>query len=408
MHNIIERIAERADFLAGLRRDIHAHPELGYEEIRTAGMVAKLLRDWGIEVTEGIAGTGVVGTLRSGKGRKSIGLTADMDALPIEEKNIFPHRSRIPGKMHGCGHDGHTAMLLGAAEYLSRTRCFDGTVHFIFRPAEEGGAGALRMIEEGLFSRFPCDAVFGMHNVPNLPEGAIGTRAGPITAGTTEVSVEIRGKGGHAARPHLAVDPVAIAAHVVTAAQLLVSRFSNPLAPVVLSITQIEGGSSPTIIPESVTMHGTIRTFSEASESALKDGLVSVVNHACAMFGATGKVHFNPGYPPSVCAREATALALDVGRSLLGDAAVFADIEPTMAGDDFSYLLSACPGAFLFIGNGNGHHRGTAEGMGPCLVHNPWFDFNDALLPVGAAYWAHLAETFLAAGNGVTTTVDPR
>lgn len=395
MHDVIKRMTERRDFLTSLRQDIHAHPELAFEEIRTSGIVAELLRGWGLDVTEGVGRTGVVGTLRSGTRTGSIGLTADMDALPMVEKNIFPYRSRSPGKMHGCGHDGHTVMLLGAAEYLAETREFDGTVHFIFRPAEEAGAGALRMIDEGLFSRFPCDAVFGMHNVPSLPEGSIGSRVGPITAGITGIQIHINGKGGHAARPHLAVDPITIAAQIISAAQLLVSRFSDPLEPVVLSITCIEGGNSSTIIPEVVTMGGTLRTFSVASGAAIKQGLTALVENICSAFGATGSVEFLEGYPPSICAREETSLALDVGRALLGGEAVFADIEPTMAGDDFSYMLQKCPGAFLFIGNGDGHHRGAAEGMGPCLVHNPWFDFNDALLPVGAAYWVRLAETFL-------------
>lgn len=395
MHKTLSALRSESGFLAKIRHDLHAHPELSYEEVRTSGIVAKLLREWGIEVTENIARTGVVGTLRSGGGKRSIGITADMDALPMEEKNVFEHRSRIPGKMHGCGHDGHTVMLLGAAQHLARTRNFDGTVHFIFRPAEERGAGALKMIEEGVFSRFPCDAVFGMHNVPNLPEGAIGTRAGAITAGTTQIRIEVIGKGGHAARPHLAIDPIAISAQIISAAQLLVSRFSDPTEPVILSITQILGGVSSTVIPESVSMSGTLRTFSTVSAESVKRGLSSVVDGICAVFGARGEVRFEDGYPPSICSSAEAALAVDVGRALLGDEAAFDDIEPTMAGDDFSYMLQACPGAFVFIGNGDGHHRGSADGMGPCLVHNPWFDFNDALLPVGASYWVALVERFL-------------
>jgi hippurate hydrolase len=394
MHKTLDALRRESEFLARIRRDIHAHPELAYEEFRTAEIVADLLRQWDIEVTENIAGTGVVGTLLCGSGQRSIGLTADMDALPMSEKNVFAHRSRMPGKMHGCGHDGHTVMLLGAAQHLARSRHFDGTVHFIFRPAEENNAGALQMIEEGVFARFPCDAIFGMHNVPNLPESAIGTRAGAITAGTTQIAIKVTGKGGHSARPHLAIDPIAISAQIISAAQLLVSRFNDPMKPVVLSITQIHGGISSSVIPESVSMTGTLRTFSTVLAEAIKNDLVSIVNNICAMFGAHGEVRYEDGYPPSVCSAAEVAIALEAGRELLGDEAVFDDIEPTMAGDDFSYMLQVCPGAFVFIGNGDGHHRGDAEGMGPCLVHNPWFDFNDALLPVGASYWLTLVERF--------------
>lgn len=258
MHPLLNALHDEAAWLTQIRQDIHAHPELGYEEFRTADIVAQTLRASGIEVATSIAGTGVVGTLRAGSGSRAIGLTADMDALPMDERNVFAHRSRYRGKMHGCGHDGHTVMLLGAARHLARARNFDGVVHFIFRPAEEGGAGALKMLDEDLFGRFPCDAIFGMHNVANLPEGALGTRAGAITAGTTTIEIGVTGKGAHAARPHLAVDPVAIAAQIVTATAALPAQLGSPGEPVVLAITQIAGGTSPTIIPESVTMRGTL------------------------------------------------------------------------------------------------------------------------------------------------------
>ncbi|MGU7779317.1 M20 aminoacylase family protein [Burkholderia sp. PU8-34] len=396
MHPLLKTLQEDAASLTVIRRDIHAHPELGYEEVRTAGIVAGLLQAAGVEVSAPIAGTGVVGTLRAGTGSRSIGLTADMDALPMHERNVFEHRSRHDGKMHGCGHDGHTAMLLGAAQYLARTRRFDGTVHFIFRPAEEGGAGALRMLGEGLLARFPCDAIFGMHNVATLPEGTIGTRVGAITASTTTIDIEVTGKGAHAARPHLAINPIGIAAQIVTAATALPAQIGSPSEPIVLSITQIRGGDSPTIIPECVRMRGTLRTFSVDATQNAKRHLMSRVDGICAAYGAHAAVRFDDGYPPTVCSSAETALAVDVGRALLGRDAVFADIEPTMAGDDFAYLLQERPGAFLFIGNGNGNHRGDADGMGPCIVHNPWFDFNDALLPIGASYWAALVERYLA------------
>ncbi|VWC64158.1 Amidohydrolase [Burkholderia lata] len=396
MHPLLNTLHEDAASLTQLRRDIHAHPELGYEEVRTAGIVARTLRDAGLDVVTSVAGTGVVGTLRAGSGTQSIGLTADMDALPMRERNVFAHRSRHDGKMHGCGHDGHTAMLLGAARHLARTRRFDGTVHFIFRPAEEGGAGALRMLDEGLLERFPCDAIFGMHNVATLPEGAIGTRVGAITACTTVIDIEVTGKGAHAARPHLAIDPVTVAAQIVLAATALPTQVGSPDEPIVLSITQIAGGDSPTVIPESVRMRGTLRTFSLDATHAAKLRLASRVDGICAAYGARATVRFDDGYPPTVCSPAETALAVEVGRALLGQDAVFADIAPTMAGDDFAYLLQRRPGAFLFIGNGNGEHRGEADGMGPCIVHNPWFDFNDALLPVGAGYWVALVERYLA------------
>ncbi|HDR9509877.1 amidohydrolase [Burkholderia cepacia] len=396
MHPLLNALHEQLPPLSRLRRDIHAHPELGYEELRTAAIVARELQAAGIHVATGIAGTGVVGTLRAGASTRAIGITADMDALPMQERNTFPHASRHAGKMHGCGHDGHTAMLLGAARQLARTRRFDGTVHFIFRPAEEGGAGALRMLDEGLFERFPCDAVFGMHNVATLPEGALGTRVGAITAGTTTIDIEVTGRGGHAARPHLAIDPIAVAAQIVSAAAALPTRLGHPGDPIVLSITQIEGGVSPTIIPETVRMRGTLRTFSVEAARTVKQRLAACVEGICAASGARGTTRFDDGYPPSICSAAETAVAVDVARTLLGPDAVFPDIEPTMAGDDFAYLLQARPGAFVFIGNGDGAHRGDNEGMGPCIVHNPWFDFNDALLPVGAAYWTALVERLLS------------
>ena len=396
MKPLLDDLQKDAALLTRIRRDLHEHPELGYEEVRTAGIVATTLREAGLDVATSIAGTGVVGTLRCGHSNRSIGLTADMDALPMEEKNVFGHRSRNPGRMHACGHDGHTTMLLGAALYLARTRNFDGTVHFIFRPSEENCAGAPKMLQEGLFERFPCDAIYGMHNVANLPQGTLGTRVGGITAGTTVIDIEVKGVGAHAARPHLAIDPIGVAAEIVTAVKGLSAQLGAGEDPVVLVITQISGGSSEATIPEIVNMRGTLRTFSVSVAQAAKERLTALVEKICADHGAKAVVGFRDECPPSICTEPEVGIAVETGLALLGSNAFFPDIEPTMAGDDLSFMLERRPGAFIFIGNGDGEHRGAAEGMGPCIVHNSWFDFNDALLPVGAAYWAALAERYLS------------
>ncbi|MQQ99698.1 M20 aminoacylase family protein [Glaciimonas soli] len=395
---MISEIQKELDALTAIRRDIHAHPELGYEEFRTSKIVADKLISWGLEVHCGIAKTGVVGTLKRGTSERSIGLSADMDALPLTEMNTFQHQSNAPGKMHACGHDGHTTMLLGAAQYLAQHGKFDGVVHFIFRPAEEGGGGALKMIEEGVFERFPCDAIFGMHNVPNIPEFAIAGRVGAITASVSTFSILISGKGGHAARPHLTIDPIVVAAQLVMAIQTLVSRFTDPSESTVVSITKIQAsGGNTSTIPQDAIIEGTIRTYSNKALARIEECLKAMAQDIPSAFQARGILELRHGYPASICTETETRLALDVAKRLFGMNGVIENIEPTMAGDDFSYMLQVCPGAMLFIGNGDGAHRGEQAGMGPCVVHNPWFDFNDAILPVGASYWAKLAETYLSA-----------
>lgn len=395
---MLAEIVEQHGSLTALRRELHQYPELSYEETRTAGVVAQFLSACGLLVHTGIGGTGVVGQLRKGSSSRSIGITAELDALPIQEANRFGHRSRIAGRMHACGHDGHTVILLGAAQYLARHGVFDGTVNFIFRPAEESGAGARAMLRDGLFERFPCQEIYGLHNVPDLPQGHVGSRVGAITSATARFRLRVCGRAGHAARPHLAVDPVFVGAQIVSAMQALVSRMADPGESVALSVTRFSAGDSDggSIIPEEAILHGSVRCGSNPSfHKAVKD-LGHLVSHVAMAFGARAELQMEEGYPACVCAPEQTDALLEAATRLLGPDRVVRGIAPTLAGDDYSYLLDACPGSFLFIGNGTGAHRGTQEGMGPCVVHNPWFDFNDELLPIGASVWSTLVQQRLA------------
>lgn len=394
-------ILEQHRALTTLRHDIHRHPELAYQETRTAGLVEQFLRACGLSVFTGVGGTGVVGQLRKGRGSRRIGITAELDALPMQEANTFGHRSAIAGHMHACGHDGHTVMLLGAAQYLARHGKFDGTVNFIFRPAEEMGAGAKAMVQDGLFERFPCDEIYGLHNVPDLPQGHVGSRVGAITAATGRFQLRIHGKAGHAARPHLAIDPVFVGAQVITAMQALVSRMSDPGESVSLSVTKFSAGDTDTgsMIPGQAMMSGALRCGSNAAFEKLVSDLPHVVHHVAEAFHARAELQLEPGYPACVCAASPTQALLDVATDLLGPERVVRGIPPTLAGDDLSYLLNVVPGAFLFIGNGSGAHRGEQDGMGPCVVHNPWFDFNDELLPIGAALWSALVQQRLRADH---------
>jgi hippurate hydrolase len=387
-------ILAQSQALTALRRDIHAHPELSYQEVRTAGVVAQFLRACGLEVTTGVGRTGVVGQLRRGNGKRALGLTAEMDALPLGEANRFAHRSKTPGKMHAGGHDGHTVMLLGAAQHLAAHGRFDGTVNFFFRPAEEHGAGARAMLDDGLFERFPCDEIYGIHNVPHIPAGHIGSRTGAVTATTASFHIQVTGKGGHTARPHLAVDPIVVSSHIVSALQALVSRMSDPLQPIALGISRIEAGQPElgSIIPETAELEGSLRCYSDTAAARLMEDMRHMVEHVAQAFRARAELQPQFGYPASVCARQPVEAALAVAENLLGKERVVRDVEPTMAADDFSYMLQRCPGAFLFLGNGDGKHRGDWEGMGPCVVHNPWYDFNDELLPLGASFWSALVQ----------------
>ena len=394
--NLIDRIVQFHHEIRDIRRDIHAHPELRFQETRTADLIADRLQAWGIPIVRGLGGTGVVGTLRNGNSSRSIGLRADIDALPMQEHNEFAHRSRHSGRMHACGHDGHTAMLLGAARYLSQHRDFDGTVHLIFQPAEEGGAGAQRMIDDGLFVKCPCDAVFGMHNWPGMRLGQFALREGPVMAGSNEFTITVSGKGGHAALPHLTTDPVLVATHVVQALQSIMTRNKKPIDTAVLSVTQIHTGEAYNVVPESATICGTVRTFTTDTLDLIESRMKTIAEQLPVAFGAAGTLRFHRNYPPTINHGPQTAFARDVLHEIVGPDNVF-DFEPTMGSEDFAYMLQAKPGCYILIGNGDGTHRATGHGLGPCMLHNASYDFNDDLIPLGATYWVRLAERFLAA-----------
>jgi len=388
---IVNRIAEFHADMTAWRHRIHAHPELAFEEFQTSDLVAATLEGFGVEVHRGLAGTGVVGVLHGAGGPgRAIGLRADMDALPMQEANDFAHASRIPGKMHACGHDGHTTMLLGAARYLAETRNFDGTVHFIFQPAEEGKGGGRRMVEEGLFDRFPCDMVFGMHNWPGMPAGTMMVKPGPVMAGADQFEITITGHGGHAAIPHKAIDPVVVAAQVILAVQTLVSRTIDPVDGGVVSITQMQGGSAYNIIPESVMLAGTVRALTPAVRQSLEDGLRRIVQTLPPVFGATGSLMYRVGYPPTINHAEPSVLAAAAAARVVGEAQVSHDEKPSMGAEDFSFMLNQRPGCYVWVGQG-----GEAGG---CMLHNQKYDFNDEILPIGASYWATLVEQILPRG----------
>jgi hippurate hydrolase len=376
--------------LVHIRRDIHAHPELAFEEQRTSQLVADKLAEWGIEVHRGLAKTGVVGVIRGRKeGARAIGLRADMDCLPMHETAAVPHRSTAPGRMHACGHDGHTTMLLGAARYLAQTRNFEGTVNLIFQPAEEGGGGGRVMVEQGLFERFPCEAVYALHNWPGLPPGKIAVRPGPMLAATDEVRLRIRGHGGHAALPHLAVDPVVIAAHVITALQTIASRNANPVDALVVSLCSMQTSQlgAFNVIPAYVELIGTVRTFSPEMRDLAEKRIKEIATAVAQGLGGSAEIEYRRGYPATVNTEKEARFAAQVGERVFGAANVITDHEPTMGGEDFSYMLQAKPGAYVFLGQG-----GAALG---CLLHNPAYDFNDDVIPLGAGYLAALVEDSL-------------
>lgn len=398
MMKLVEPILGFQTELEAIRRDLHAHPELCYEEHRTADVVAERLTAWGIPVVRGLGVTGVVGIVKHGTSDRAIGLRADMDALPMQELNGFAHASTHAGKMHACGHDGHTAMLLGAAHYLARHRNFDGTVYLIFQPAEEGGGGARRMIEDGLFERFPMQAVYGMHNWPGIPEGNFGVVAGPMMASSNEFRVTVRGRGAHAAQPHRGIDPVMVAVQIAQAWQTIVSREKNPLDTAVLSITQIHAGSATNIIPDEAELVGTVRTFAGGVLDLIERRMGEMANGIAAGFGASVDFRFKRNYPALVNHPEQTAFAIDAMRAVVGADAVDTDVEPTMGAEDFAFMLQDKPGCYVFIGNGEGAHRAGGHGLGPCQLHNASYDFNDNLLPIGASYWVKLVEMGLPAG----------
>jgi hippurate hydrolase len=384
---IINRFADMHEEMIAWRRDIHAHPELGFEEQRTSDIVAEKLAAFGCEVHRGIGGTGIVGVLREGGSSRAIGLRADMDALPIQEGNAFEHRSVHDGKMHACGHDGHTTMLLGAARYLAETRNFDGQVNFIFQPAEEGLGGAMAMIEDGLFEQFPCDAIFGMHNRPGLPLGRFAVRGGAMMAGGALFDIDIAGKGAHGARPESSIDPVIVAAHITTALQTIVSRNTKPLDSAVLSVTQIHAGNAHNVIPQTARLSGTARAFSREVMTLVEAGMKRVAKGIAEGLAAIAEVDFRLVFAPTVNDVAEADFAAGVCAEIAGAENVDRDPPLIMASEDFSFMLEKVPGCYFNIGNG--------EGEGVREVHNPAYDFNDDALPAGASVFVRLTETRL-------------
>jgi hippurate hydrolase len=393
--NIIDSISAQSDVIARIRKDIHAHPELRFEEHRTADLVAQQLTAWSIPIHRGLGGTGVVGIIKNGTSDRALGLRADMDALPILEKNTFEHASRHHGKMHACGHDGHTAMLLGAAQHLAQHRHFDGTVYLIFQPAEEGGGGAREMIRDGLFEQFPMQAVFGMHNWPGMAAGTFAVSPGPVMASSNEFKVTIQGKGGHAALPHTTLDPVPVACQMVQAFQTIITRNKKPIDAGVISVTMIHAGEATNVVPDRCELQGTVRTFTLEVLDMIEARMRQIAEHTCAAQGLTCTFEFLRNYPPTINAAAEAEFAKQVMTDLVGLDQVLVQ-EPTMGAEDFAYMLQAKPGAYCFIGNGDGDHRSVGHGAGPCTLHNPSFDFNDALLPLGASYWVRLVERWLS------------
>ena len=391
---LIEPILADVAAIQAIRRDIHAHPELCFQEQRTADVIATALTDWGIPIHRGLGKTGVVGIVKNGSSTRAVGLRADIDALPMTEHNTFPHASRHAGKMHACGHDGHTAMLLGAAKHLSQHRNFDGTVYLIFQPAEEGGGGAKVMIDDGIFDKFPMEAVFGAHNWPGMPVGSFGVNPGAMMASGNRFSVTIRGKGSHAALPHLGIDPVPIAAQLINGFQTIITRNRRPLEPGVISVTMLQAGEALNVVPDSCTLSGTVRTFSYELLDLIETRMRDMAQHTCAAFGATCEFEFNRYYPPTINHPAETAFVKRVLGSVVGEANVQA-FEPTMGSEDFSFFLQAKPGCYFVIGNGDGAHREGGHGLGPCMLHNPSYDFNDDLIPLGATAWVRSAEEWL-------------
>jgi hippurate hydrolase len=383
---IVNRVADLSPEITAWRRDLHAHPELLYDVHRTAGAVADRLRAFGCdEVVTGIGRTGVVGVIRGRKGGgRTIGLRADMDALPIEEATGLPYASTTPGKMHACGHDGHTAMLLGAARYLSETRNFAGTAVVIFQPAEEGGAGGKAMVDDGLVSRFGIGEFYGMHNYPGMPVGAFGIRPGPMMAAADYITIHIEGNGAHAARPHLGIDPVVVGAHMITAMQTIVSRNVDPLKSAVVSITMVEAGNADNVIPQTVKLRGTARSLAEDVRVLLEERLHAIVQHTAAAFGAKATLKYRRNYPVLVNHERQTEFAASVAKEIAGAAGVDTELPPMMGAEDFSFMLNERPGAFIWVGNGD------SAGL-----HHPKYNFNDEVIPFGTSYWVKLVETAL-------------
>ena len=388
---IIKELEDLQPEMQNWRRDIHAHPEIAFEEHRTAKIVADKLESFGIEVETGIAGTGVVGTLKKGKGNRSIGLRADLDALLIHETNDFEHKSRIPGKMHACGHDGHTTMLLGAAKYLAEKGNFDGTINFIFQPAEENEGGGKVMVEDGLFEKYPVEAVFGMHNIPGMPIGSFAVKPGPFMASFDIFNLKIIGKGGHAAMPQTTIDPIIIGTKIVDAYQSIVSRYIDPQEPVVLSVTQFHGGDAYNVIPNEIEIKGTVRCFSTKVQASIEKQMENLTSSICSAYGATYEFEYQQRYPPTINSAEEVETSLKVMNEISDESMINTSPSPSMGSEDFAFMLQEKPGSYIWIGNG--------DGEGSCMLHNPGYDFNDEILPIGATYWVNMAEEILSPIN---------
>jgi amidohydrolase len=392
---LIENILADAAAIATVRRDIHAHPELCFEEHRTSDVIARQLTEWGIPVHRGLGKTGVVGIVKNGSSSRAVGLRADIDALPMTEHNTFAHASRFPGRMHACGHDGHTAMLLAAARHLSTHRNFDGTVYLVFQPAEEGGGGAREMIKDGLFEQFPMEAMFGAHNWPGMKVGQFALKNGPCFASSNEFKITIRGKGAHAAMPHNGIDPVPVACQLVQGFQTIITRNKRPIDAGVISVTMVHAGDATNVVPDSCVIEGTVRTFTLEVLDLIERRMRALTEHTCAAFETNCEFNFVRNYPPTINHPDETAFARRVIGEVVGADNVH-EFEPTMGAEDFSFFLQAVPGCYFLIGNGDGSHREGGHGLGPCMLHNPSYDFNDELIPLGATVWVRMAEHWLA------------
>lgn len=382
------------EFIA-FRRDLHAHPELGFQETRTFSKVIEKLKEYGIEVYSGYGKTGIVGVLKKGNSNKMIGLRADMDALPMQEYNEFAHQSTFPGKMHACGHDGHTTMLLMAAKYLALHGQFDGTVIFIFQPAEEVAGGAKAMLDDGIFERFPVESVYGLHNMPGFEAGSFVVTQGPIMASVSEFKITITGVGAHGAMPHNGHDPLFTTTQLVNALQGILTRNKKPIESAVLSVTQFHSGDAMNIIPDNAWISGTVRTFSHSVLDLIESRMKTIAKNIAASYECTAEVIFTRMAPATINSKAETQFAVQIMKQVVGDNRVNANVEPTMGGEDFAFFLQAKPGCFAFIGNGNGEHREPGFGSGPCLLHNSSFDFNDNIISTGAEYWVTLTESLL-------------
>lgn len=390
--NIDSLISTLQPTLAGIRRDLHSHPELGYEEHRTSDLVANYLEGLGLTVTRGLGKTGVVATLHVGSSSRAIGLRADMDALSVEELNSFGHRSSYPGKMHACGHDGHTTMLLGAADILSKTRNFDGTVHFIFQPAEEMGGGGKAMIEDGLLDRFPMEQVFALHNWPGLDVGKMHLREGPIMAGADTFEIVIEGRGGHAAMPHQAIDVIVAGSALIQSLQTLVARKIDPQDAAVVSVTKFNAGHAKNVLPDRAELAGTVRMFRPEIRAILRHGIREMCAGIETAFGVMVKLNYEDGYPPTINAEQPVELARRVAQEVFGAGNVLSNLPASMGSEDFAFIANAVPGCYAWLGNG--------PTEGGCLLHNPHYDFNDEIIAMGVSYWVRLVESILMLRRG--------